>query len=114
MAATILSTLNNSTVTTVADQENVTEQCGFLHFQQVVPSTPGTSIAMTVNNSQNIGVRAVPSVQIRAAGILVAPADYVLTYSATSGVVTIANGTTFALAQSQVIELLVVTQPIGP
>ena len=113
MSGTILSTLSNSSITTTALQENVSEHCGFLHFQYVVPSSPSTSVALTVNSSQNIGVRAVPVATIRTSAGVDVYNDYSVTYSATTGVVTITNGTTFVLAQSQVIDLLVVTQPIG-
>ena len=113
MAGTILSTLSNSSVTTTALQENVTEQCGWVHFQQVVAGSPGTSLVVTLNNSQNIGVRAVPVVTIRTSAGVDAYNDYIVLYSATTGAVTIGNGTTFALAQSQVIDICAVTQPIG-
>lgn len=78
------------------------------HVNYTVPSSPGTNEAITIENVADIQAALVLPIRDQS-GVPAAAQDFVVTTS--GNVVTVANGTTFALAQSQVIDLIIIGTP---
>lgn len=105
MSFSILSTLKTS----VNDYLDNTVMVPTTHVNYTVPGTPGTTQSVTIENVA--GIRDV-FVQIRRANVNIAH-DAVITISATSNVLTIANGSTYTLTAADRISILVIGAPVA-
>lgn len=101
-------TINTTNKTSTNDYLQNTALGPFTHVLYTVPSTPGTNLDITIENVTAVRSAIIPAIRDQS-GVPAATQDFVVTTS--GNVVNVANGTTFALAQSQVIDLLIVGEP---